>query len=95
MLFLADFFNVNLNSVKKDYCKSKLQYAVRFSNIKSNLLLIDYLSSFSLFSSKIQNYNDFCEVINIINKKEHKTDKGVLRIFEVTKTINNRRKIFI
>lgn len=97
MLNLAEFFNVNLKSVNKNYCNSKLQcYAVvRLTNVKSNLLLIDYLSKYSLFSSKLQNYNDFCEVINIINKKEHKTEKGLLRIFEITKTINNRRKIFI
>jgi len=105
MLILAEFFNVNLNSVNKDYCKGKLQYAVRLTNVKSNLLLIDYLSNYNLFSSKVQNYNDFCEVINIINKKEHKrspagggctqTDKGLLRISEITKNINNRRKIFI
>ncbi len=95
MLILAEFFNIDLKSVNKDYCNGKLQYAIRFSNVKSNFLLIDYLSKYNLFSSKIQNYNDFCEVINIINKKEHKTEKGLLRIFEITKTINNRRKIFI
>lgn len=103
MLNLAEFFNVNLKikSVNKNYCNSKLQSCpfgaavVRLTNVKYNLLLIDYLSKYNLFSSKVQNYNDFCEVINIINKKEHKTEKGLLRIFEITKTINNRRKIFI
>lgn len=103
MLNLAEFFNVNLKSVNKNYCNSKLQCChfgsegavVRLTNVKYNLLLIDYLSKYNLFSSKVQNYNDFCEVINIINKKEHKTEKGLLRIFEITKTINNRRKIFI
>jgi hypothetical protein len=109
MLNLAEFFNVNLKikSVNKNYCNSKLlplrsrsrcpfgAAVVRLTNVKYNLLLIDYLSKYNLFSSKVQNYNDFCEVINIINKKEHKTEKGLLRIFEITKTINNRRKIFI
>ena len=95
MVLLAEFFNVNLTTVNKDYCNGKSQYAVRFTNVKSNLLLIEYLSSYSLFSSKVQNFYDFCEVINIINKKEHKTDKGLLRISEITKTMNNRRKIFV
>jgi DNA polymerase III delta subunit len=95
MLILAEFFFINLKSVTKNYCKGKLQYVVRFSNINSNLLLIDYLSSFPLFSSKVQNYNDYCEVVNIYNNKEHKTEKGLLRISEIIKTMNNRRKIFI
>jgi hypothetical protein len=95
MVLLAEFFNVNLTTVNKDYCNGKSQFAVRLTNVKSNLLLIEYLSSYSLFSSKVQNFYDFCEVINIINKKEHKTDKGLLRISEITKTMNNRRKIFV
>lgn len=104
MLNLAEFFNISLKSVNKNYCKGKLQCSgsgsegaavIKLTNVKYNLLLIDYLSKYNLFSSKVLNYNDFCEVINIINKKEHKTEKGLLRIFEITKTINSRRKIFI
>jgi len=95
ILSLAEYFNVNLLSINKDYCKGKLQYGVRFSNIKSNLLLIDYLSNYPLFSSKFLNYNDFKKVVNIINNKEHKTKEGLFKIFEITKTMNNRRNIFI
>ena len=95
MLILSETFHVNLKSVNKNYCKGKLQYVVKFSNIKSNLLLIDYLSCYPLFSSKVQNYNDYCEVVNMINNKVHKTDKGLLRISEIIKTMNSRRQIFI
>jgi hypothetical protein len=93
MLSLAEFFSVNLLNINKDYCK--LQYRVKFTNIKSNFLLINYLSNYPLFSSKFLNYNDFNKVVNIINIKEHKTEEGLLKIFEITKTINNRRHVFI
>jgi hypothetical protein len=99
MLSLSEYFNVNLFNINKDYCKApkarKLQYGVRFTNIKSNFLLIDYLSNYPLFSSKFLNYNDFNKVVNIINNKEHKTKEGLLTISEITKTMNNRRNIFI
>ena len=95
MLSLSEYFNVNLFNINKDYCKGKLQYGVRFTNIKSNFLLIDYLSNYPLFSSKFLNYNDFNKVVNIINNKEHKTKEGLLTISEITKTMNNRRNIFI
>jgi hypothetical protein len=95
MLILAEFFSINLKIANKNYCNGKWQYVVRFTDIKSNLLLIDYLSCFPLFSSKVQNYNDYCEVVNIYKNKEHKTDKGLLRISEIIKTMNNRRNIFI
>jgi hypothetical protein len=95
MLSLAEFFNNKLINITKDYCKGKLQYGIRFSNINSNLKLIDYLSNYPLFSSKFQNYNDFKKVIMMINEKEHKTEEGILKILEITKTINSRRNIFI
>lgn len=95
MISLAEYFNVNLLSINKDYCKGKLQYAVKFSNIKTNFILIDYLSNYPLFSSKFQNYNDFKKVVNIIKNKEHKTKEGLFKIFEITKTMNNRRNVFI
>jgi hypothetical protein len=95
MLYLAKYFNANLLNINKDYCKGKLQYGIRFTNIKTNFLLIDYLSNYPLFSSKFQNYNDFKKVVNIINNKEHKTEEGLLKIFEITKTMNNRRNVFI
>ena len=95
MLSLAEFFSVNLLSINKNYCKGKLQYGVKFTNIKSNFLLIDYLSNYPLFSSKFLNYNDVKKVVNIINNKEHKTEEGLFKIFEITKTMNNRRHVFI
>jgi hypothetical protein len=60
MLILAEFLYKF-----KFYCKGKSysQYAVSFTNIKPNLLLIVYLTRFPLFSYKVQNYNDYCEVV--------------------------------
>jgi hypothetical protein len=86
---------INLKSVSKtkNNCKGKLQYVVKVSNFKANLLVIDYLSCLPLFSSKVQLYKDFCEVVNvnIYKNKEHETEKGFLRIYEITQTMNNRR----
>lgn len=94
MILLSETFNVKLKTVDKSYCKGKLQYVVRFTDIKSNNLLINYLSCFNLFSSKNLNYNDYYEVVNMISEKKHKTEKGLIRIHEITKTMNNRRQIF-
>lgn len=84
---------VNLKITSKEYCKGLDQYIIRFSNLNSNLILIDYLDKFPLFSSKYLNFLDFKYVVNLIRNKTHK--KNSLLIENIKKNMNNNRTVFV
>jgi hypothetical protein len=56
---IAEFLNVNVvsHSVKK--APFSLEFEIRTTSIKSNDILINYLNTFPLFSSKYLNYKDW------------------------------------
>lgn len=58
----------------------------------SHKLLINYLNLFPLFSSKFNNYQDWLKVYEIILKKEHLTNEGKEKIFNIKS--NFKRTIF-
>ena len=60
-----------------------------------NFILINYLSSFPLFSSKYLNFKDFEKVIFMLKTNEHKKPEGLLKICEISKNMNNKRTVFI
>jgi len=53
---IADFLNTRVKEIRMT--KIKPEYRVRTVNLKGNLILIDYLNIFPLFSSKYLNYCD-------------------------------------
>ena len=79
----------NLKEVKK-----KDQLRVRTSSINQNLILIDYLKEYPLYSSKFLDFLDWEKGFNIILNKEHKTDKGKESIIKLKKGMNSSRKVF-
>ena len=68
MTKIAEFFSTNLKiKIQGD------QYFIRTSSLQSNLILVNYLTEYSLFSSKYLDYLDWKEVLNLIKKKEYKS----------------------
>jgi hypothetical protein len=53
---IADFLNTTVKSIR--VTKPKPEYRVRTVNLKGNLILINYLNKYPLFSSKYLNYRD-------------------------------------
>lgn len=56
---LAEFLNTKLYTHINKGCASGFQYRVKVSSLKSNLILINYLEKYPLFSSKFLNYKDW------------------------------------
>jgi hypothetical protein len=93
---ISNFFKVNLKIVNKERPlagKGLDQYLIRFSNLNTNLILIDYLEKYPLFSSKYLNYLDFKTVINLIKNKTHKENN--LFILNLKNNMNNKRTVFV
>lgn len=71
------------------------KFRVRTNNLASNFILIQYLSKFQLFSSKHLDWLDWRRAIDIIYRKEHKTQQGFESIFQYKSSVNEQRRIFI
>lgn len=93
-LKLAGFLNVPLKETSKAYCNSQAQYRVRTNQLSNNLLLINYLDTWQLKSSKYLNYKDFSYVTNQRLNKTHLTPENKEQILSISKNKNNQRTLF-
>jgi hypothetical protein len=93
MVIIAEFL---LSSVKETKSKTKSpKFRVRTVNLTANLILIDYLNKFPLFSSKHLDFLVWKACINLFKSGEHKTKIGQDKIRQFKATINDRRTIFV
>jgi hypothetical protein len=53
---IADLLSTTVKEVRSD--KPNPEYRVRTTSLNGNLILVDYLESYPLFSSKYLNYRD-------------------------------------
>lgn len=81
---LSEFLNSNLKEIK-----NKKQYRVRTTSLKGNLILIEYLQKYPLFSSKYLDYLDWKEVISYFIRKEHY--ENIENIEKLKLNMNNNR----
>jgi len=89
---IADFLNTRVKEIRMT--KIKPEYRVRTVNLKGNLILIDYLNIFPLFSSKYLNYKDWVKVLGFFERKEHTKPEYIKTIVEIKSKMNNKRTEF-
>jgi len=92
---LAEYLKVKLSKHSRVKLPGYLEYRVKTGNLDNNLILINYLEEYPLFSSKYLNYKDWLLVINIIKNKNHKTNIGKSQILDIKNGMNNKRTKFI
>ena len=91
---ISQFLNVKIAiRGNKKYLNYK-EYSITTNSVNNNLILINYLDKYPLFSSKHLNYIDFKTIVNIIINKEHKTSTGKEKIALIKSGMNNRRTEF-
>lgn len=90
---IANFFCVKLGTLKARNPNALNQYKIKISSAKSKkiLLLRAYLDTFPLLSSKYLDYKAWSEVDDLMIKKHHYTDDGVIKIAKIKQSINNLR----
>lgn len=71
------------------------QFNITTSNNVSNDILIDYLTSYPLFTSKYLNYLDWLHAYQLVNEKKHKNPKIYNEIRMLKSNMNKNRKIFL
>lgn len=88
---LSEFLNVKVATKNHKKYKDYMEYNITTNSVPNNLILINYLDKYPLFSSKHLNYKDFKTIVNLIMNKEHKTISGKEKIQELKLGMNNRR----
>lgn len=93
---IREFLEVkNVNVIKiinKGYIE--LSYEVRTTKKTSCDILINYLSIYPLFSSKLQDFLDWREFYNIRLSRKYKTIEGTSKLISLKNSMNTKRTQF-
>jgi len=68
---IAEFLEIPDNSLKQKKFKNYEKFTLKTQNIRSNEILINYLNTYPLFSSKFLDYNDFVLALEIFKKTKN------------------------
>lgn len=89
---IADLLSTTVKEVRRD--KPNPEYRVRTTSLNGNLILVDYLESYPLFSSKYLNYRDWRKVLTYFENKSHTNPESIKAIIEIKSKMNNKRTEF-
>lgn len=92
MLKITEFLLVKLN--KRTFSEKYRQFVVSSSNRVSNKILIDYLNTYPLLSSKYLDFKDWETANNIYINKLHKDPIQYEKIRKLKANMNNGRTYF-
>lgn len=89
---IAEFLNTKLRTrtLKEKYS----QFVVNTSSITSNKILINYLNTYPLLSSKYLDYRDWEKALDLYEKKLHRNPVYLEKIRTLKLNMNNSRSIF-
>jgi hypothetical protein len=89
---IADLLSTAVKEVRGD--KPNPEYRVRTTSLNGNLILVDYLESYPLFSSKYLNYIDWRKVLTYFENKSNTKPESIKAIIEIKSKMNNKRTEF-
>lgn len=91
---ISAYLGVNVYNRARILNNSKTyQYIIVAGTIKSQKLLCNYLNRFPLYTSKYNDYKDWCKIIEINNTKSNKLEK--IKLAKLIKSgMNSKRTIF-
>lgn len=92
MLNIAEFLQAKLNN--RVFSAKFHQFVINTSNRDSNKILIDYLNSYFLLSSKYLDFKDWETVYNLYTNKLHKDPIQFEKIKNIKANMNNNRTHF-
>ena len=92
LLNMAKFLNVELKEIRVN--RPNPQYRLRTTNLKSNLILVNYLNKYPLFGSKYLDYKDWNEVLSLFNPRFRYNQENIAKVLAIKSEINDNRTIF-
>jgi hypothetical protein len=88
---IAKFLNVPLKNIREN--TSHPQYRLRTMSLETNLMLVNYLNEYPLFGSKFLDYNNWKEILNLINPKFKYSQENIDKVLNLKSEMNDRRTI--
>nr|YP_010714061.1 LAGLIDADG homing endonuclease [Fuscoporia gilva]WDD39624.1 LAGLIDADG homing endonuclease [Fuscoporia gilva] len=89
---IAMFLLTSVKSIRNN--KPSSEYRVRTTSLKGNMVLVNYLNSFPLFSSKFLDYKDWLKVLNYFKSSSCKPNNYIKEIVFIKSKMNNNRTDF-
>nr|YP_007475419.1 hypothetical protein H888_mgp26 [Microbotryum cf. violaceum BFL-2013]AGE14632.1 hypothetical protein [Microbotryum cf. violaceum BFL-2013] len=89
MTIIADALNVPLSTSKHN---GGVEYfLIEASTVKSRVIIVNYFSTFLLFSSKLLNFLDWLACHKLIESKQHITPEGRNTALNLKANMNTKR----
>ena len=89
---IAEFLLTTVKKIRMD--RPNPEYRVRTTSLRGNLVLVNYLENYPLFSSKYLNYQDWRKVLVFFENKNHTNPESIKTIIELKSKMNNKRTEF-
>ena len=89
---ISELLETQVKKIRSDLAKP--EYRVRTTNLKGNIKAKNYLLNYPLFGTKHLDSLDWMEVVDMFNRKEHKTNEGKEKIVKIKSGMNNYRTTF-
>ena len=90
---LLEQISITLNCGKVYLAKNRDQAEFKVQNFTDIYTkVIPFFKNYSLSGDKLFNFKDFCLAAELIKNKEHLTEKGIIKLLDLKKGMNNGRK---
>lgn len=90
---ICEFLGCNLKT-RKQVSTGNEYYIIAASSKNSLIIIKNYFQAFPLFSSKYLDYKSWEKAVDLILKKTHYTDKGIMEIEKIKNNMNSKRNDF-
>ena len=97
MSIIAEYLDVKVSTYQRKKAPNSIELTVKTQSIKSNEILINYLTKFPLWSSKFLNYSDWLNALDLFKKvynTKNKSDEVFNEIRNIQGRMNDKRVNF-
>ena len=97
MSIIAEYLDVKVSTYQRKKAPNSIELTVKTQSIKSNDILINYLTKFPLWSSKFLNYSDWLNALDLFKKvynTKNKSDEVFNEIRNIQGRMNDKRVNF-
>ena len=88
MLLIKDQLNLFLTNRKINKAGTDSIHRIETNSFIKVPLIIDYINKFNLKTKKKEAFNKWVKVYELVNKKEHLTENGLIEIRKISKQVN-------
>jgi LAGLIDADG endonuclease len=92
LLDIAKFLGTSLKNIREN--TEHPQYRLRTTNLKSNLILVEYLNKFPLFGSKHLDYKNWLKILNLFENRFSYSQDNIDEVLKLKAEMNDKRTIF-